>query len=45
MRFGMIISDVPRNVDPIEQFDGILRQVEAGQRNGLSHFVIGQHFL
>ena len=45
MRFGMIISDVPRDVDPIEQFDGILRQVEAGQRNGLSHFVIGQHFL
>lgn len=41
----MIISDVPRDVDPIEQFDGILRQVEAGQRNGLSHFVIGQHFL
>ncbi|WP_420437305.1 LLM class flavin-dependent oxidoreductase [Candidatus Poriferisocius sp.] len=45
MQFGMIISDVPREVDPIEQFDGILRQVEAGQRNGLSHFVIGQHFL
>ncbi|MDE0581326.1 MAG: LLM class flavin-dependent oxidoreductase [bacterium] len=45
MQFGMIISDVPRDVDPIEQFDGILRQVEAGQRNGLIHFVIGQHFL
>lgn len=45
MRFGMIISDVPREVDPSEQFDGILRQIEAGQRNGLSHFVIGQHFL
>ena len=45
MQFGMIIGDVPRDVDPIEQFDGILRQVEAGQRNGLSHFVIGQHFL
>lgn len=45
MHFGMIISDVPRDVDPIEQFDGILRQVEVGQRNGLSHFVIGQHFL
>jgi alkanesulfonate monooxygenase SsuD/methylene tetrahydromethanopterin reductase-like flavin-dependent oxidoreductase (luciferase family) len=45
MRFGMIISDVPRAVDPSEQFDGILRQVEAGQRNGLSHFVMGQHFL
>ncbi|MGI9641267.1 MAG: LLM class flavin-dependent oxidoreductase, partial [Acidimicrobiia bacterium] len=45
MKFGMIISDVPRDVDPVEQLDGILRQVEAGQRNGLSHFVIGQHFL
>ncbi|MGK0477941.1 MAG: alkanesulfonate monooxygenase SsuD [Ilumatobacter sp.] len=45
MKFGMIISDVPREVDPVEQFDGILRQVEAGQRNGLTHFVIGQHFL
>lgn len=41
----MIISDVPRGVDPVEQFDGLLRQIEAGQRNGLSHFVIGQHFL
>lgn len=45
MKFGMIISDVRREVDPIEQFDGILRQIHAGQRNGLSHFVIGQHFL
>lgn len=45
MKFGMIISDVPREVEPLEQFDGILRQIEAGQRNGLSHFVIGQHFL
>jgi alkanesulfonate monooxygenase SsuD/methylene tetrahydromethanopterin reductase-like flavin-dependent oxidoreductase (luciferase family) len=45
VKFGMIISDVRREVDPIEQFDGILRQIHAGQRNGLSHFVIGQHFL
>ena len=45
MKFGMLIGDVPREVDPLEQLDGILRQVEAGQRNGLSHFVIGHHFL
>lgn len=45
MRFGMLISDVPRSVDPLDQLDGLLRQIEAGQRNGLSHFVIGQHFL
>ena len=45
MKFGMIISDVRRDVDPLEQFDGILRQINAGQRNGLSHFVMGQHFL
>jgi alkanesulfonate monooxygenase SsuD/methylene tetrahydromethanopterin reductase-like flavin-dependent oxidoreductase (luciferase family) len=45
MKFGMLISDAPRSVDPLEQFDGLLRQIEAGQRNGLSHFVIGQHFL
>ena len=45
MKFGMIISDVRRDVDPLEQFDGILRQIHAGQRNGLSHFVMGQHFL
>lgn len=45
MKFGMIISDVPRSVDPIEQLDSILRQVDVGQRNGMSHFVIGQHFL
>lgn len=45
MKFGMLISDVPREVDPLDQLDGLLRQVEAGQRNGLSHFMIGQHFL
>ena len=45
MKFGMLIGDVPRTVDPVEQLDGILRQVEAGPRAGLSQFVIGHHFL
>lgn len=45
MQFGMIIGDVPRDTDPIDQLDGLLAQVEAGQRNNLKHFVIGQHFL
>lgn len=45
MKFGMLFSDSPRDVDPIDQLDGLFRQVEAGQRNGLSYFDIGQHFL
>lgn len=28
MKFGMLIGDVPRSVDPLEQLDGILRQNE-----------------
>ena len=32
-------------MSPSEQPYDILRQVEAAQRNGLSHFVIGQRFL
>lgn len=45
MKFGMLVSDCPRDVEPIKQLDGLLRQVEVGQKNGLSYFDIGQHFL
>ena len=45
MKFGMLISDCPRDVEPTKQLDGLLRQIEVGQKNGLSYFDIGQHFL
>lgn len=41
----MLISDVPAATPPAEQFRDLLRIVEAGQRNGLTYFAIGQHFL
>ena len=31
MKFGMLVSDCPRDVEPIKQLDGLLRQVEVGQ--------------
>ena len=32
-------------MSPRDHLDGLLRQVEAAQRNGLSHITMGQHFL
>ncbi|QIG44637.1 LLM class flavin-dependent oxidoreductase [Nocardioides anomalus] len=45
MRMGVILGDVSSSVSPREHLDGLLRQVEAAQRNGLSHITMGQHFL
>lgn len=42
---GMLLSDVPTSVSPAQQFSDVRRIVEAAQRNGLSHILIGQHFL
>ncbi|HEY3260788.1 MAG TPA: LLM class flavin-dependent oxidoreductase [Pseudonocardiaceae bacterium] len=45
MRTGVILGDVPASLSPREHLDGLLRQVEAAQRNGVSYLTIGQHFL
>jgi alkanesulfonate monooxygenase SsuD/methylene tetrahydromethanopterin reductase-like flavin-dependent oxidoreductase (luciferase family) len=44
-RVGILLSDVPRAWGPKKQFDALMRQVEAAQRNGFSYITIGQHFL
>ena len=45
MDFGIMLGDHPTSVSPREHFDGILRQVEAAQRAGITYLLIGQHFL
>ena len=45
MQIGVILGDVHASVSPRDHLDGLLRQVEAAQRNGLSHITMGQHFL
>ncbi|MBM3678837.1 MAG: LLM class flavin-dependent oxidoreductase [Actinobacteria bacterium] len=45
LEFGIILGDVPTAVDPSTHLDGVLRQVEAAQRNGFTYVCIGQHFL
>src|SRR6478609_957416 len=45
MDFGIMLGDHPTTVSPAEHFDGILRQAEAAQRNGITHLLVGQHFL
>jgi alkanesulfonate monooxygenase SsuD/methylene tetrahydromethanopterin reductase-like flavin-dependent oxidoreductase (luciferase family) len=45
MDFGIMLGDHPTTVSPAEHFDGILRQVEAAQRNGITYLLVGQHFL
>src|SRR3954451_23709297 len=42
---GILLSDVPRSWGPKKQFDALIRQVEAAQRNGFTYITIGQHFL
>jgi alkanesulfonate monooxygenase SsuD/methylene tetrahydromethanopterin reductase-like flavin-dependent oxidoreductase (luciferase family) len=43
--FGIILGDVPIEVDARTHFSAVLRQVEAAQRNGFTYICIGQHFL
>jgi alkanesulfonate monooxygenase SsuD/methylene tetrahydromethanopterin reductase-like flavin-dependent oxidoreductase (luciferase family) len=45
VQIGVILGDVSASVSPRDHLDGLLRQVEAAQRNGLSHITMGQHFL
>lgn len=45
MEFGFLLGDQPLSVPPEEHLDLLLRNVEAGQRAGFTHFTIGQHFL
>lgn len=40
-----MLGDRPTALSPTEHFDGILRQVEAAQKAGVTYFFIGQHFL
>lgn len=45
MQIGVILGDVHGSVSPREHLDGLLRQVEAVQRNGMTHVTIGHHYL
>jgi alkanesulfonate monooxygenase SsuD/methylene tetrahydromethanopterin reductase-like flavin-dependent oxidoreductase (luciferase family) len=45
MDFGILLSDRPTSVPPAEHFDGVLRAVEAAQKAGMNHIMLGQHFL
>jgi alkanesulfonate monooxygenase SsuD/methylene tetrahydromethanopterin reductase-like flavin-dependent oxidoreductase (luciferase family) len=45
LEFGIILGDVPTEVDARDHFDAVLRQVEAAQRGGFTYICIGQHFL
>ncbi|GAA3759307.1 hypothetical protein GCM10022225_50970 [Plantactinospora mayteni] len=45
MRIGVILGDVHTSVSPKDHLDGLLRQVEAAQRNGISYLTIGHHYL
>jgi alkanesulfonate monooxygenase SsuD/methylene tetrahydromethanopterin reductase-like flavin-dependent oxidoreductase (luciferase family) len=45
MDFGIILGDIPTTVTERDHFDSILRQVEAAQRAGMNHILIGQHFM
>ncbi|UMG91206.1 LLM class flavin-dependent oxidoreductase [Nocardioides sp. TF02-7] len=45
MQIGVILGDVHGSVSPRDHLDGLLRQVDAAQRNGVRHITMGQHFL
>jgi len=42
---GVLLSDFPKSWGPRRQFEELLRQVEAAQRNGFRYLCLGQHFL
>jgi alkanesulfonate monooxygenase SsuD/methylene tetrahydromethanopterin reductase-like flavin-dependent oxidoreductase (luciferase family) len=42
---GVLLSDLPKAWGPRRQFDELLRQVDAAQRNGFTYLCLGQHFL
>ncbi len=45
MDVGLILGDVHRSVSPADHLDGLLRQVDAAQRAGISWIVMGHHYL
>lgn len=45
MELGVILGDVHTTLSPREHLDGLLRQVEAAQRNGVRYIVMGHHYL
>lgn len=45
MQIGVILGDVHTSVSPKDHLDGLLRQVDAAQRNGISYITIGHHYL
>lgn len=45
MQLGVILGDVHRSVSPRDHLDGLLRQVEAAQRNGITYLTMGHHYL
>lgn len=45
MELGLLLADVPPELSPTAQIDAYLRQVEAGQEAGMTHFMVGHHFL
>src|SRR3954452_16618922 len=44
MEVGVILGDQWTSVSPREHMRGLLRQVEAAQRNGFTLLTLGQHF-
>ncbi|MEZ7237234.1 LLM class flavin-dependent oxidoreductase [Rhodococcus sp. GXMU-t2271] len=45
MDLGVILGDVHTTLSPREHLDGLLRQVEAAQRNGVRYIVMGHHYI
>jgi alkanesulfonate monooxygenase SsuD/methylene tetrahydromethanopterin reductase-like flavin-dependent oxidoreductase (luciferase family) len=45
MRVGVILGDVSTSVSPKDHLDSMLRQIESAQRNGVTMFVMGHHYL
>ena len=45
MQFGLLLGDVPREMDARIQLDALLRQTHAAQEAGFTLLTIGQHFL
>jgi alkanesulfonate monooxygenase SsuD/methylene tetrahydromethanopterin reductase-like flavin-dependent oxidoreductase (luciferase family) len=45
VQIGVILGDVHTSVSPRDHLEGLLRQVEAAQRNGISYITIGHHYL
>jgi len=45
MDLGIILGDCPLEISERDQFNGMLRQVEAAQQAGVNYIVIGQHYM